>query len=101
MLAAVPDLVVSHGMIYFGHSGQRTSVKCAEAVWNNKARGVVHLQSPAFFSLYTIKRIKLSVFILRLIYKVTFSQKFISHSLNLFIDRCTVKQAKKKFLTYP
>ena len=31
------------------HSGQRTSVKCAEAAWNYKSRGVVHLKSPAFF----------------------------------------------------
>ena len=30
-----------------GHSGQRTSVKCAEAVWNYKAGGIVHLKSPA------------------------------------------------------
>ena len=30
-------------------SGQRTSVKCAEAAWNYKAGGVVHLKSPAVF----------------------------------------------------
>ena len=38
-------------MIWFilGHSGQRTSVKCAEAAWNNKAGGAVHLKSLAFF----------------------------------------------------
>ena len=32
-----------------GHSGQRTSVKCAEATWNYKAGGIVHLKSPAIF----------------------------------------------------
>ena len=32
-----------------GHCGQRTSVKCAEAAWNYKAGGIVHLKSPAFF----------------------------------------------------
>ena len=38
-------------MVWFtlGHSGQGTSVKCAVATWNNKARDVVHLKSPAFF----------------------------------------------------
>ena len=38
-------------MVWFtlGHSGQRTYVKCAEAAWNNKGGGVVHLKSPAFF----------------------------------------------------
>ena len=38
-------------MVWFvlGHSGQRTSVKCAEAAWNYKAGGIVHLKSPAFF----------------------------------------------------
>ena len=38
-------------MIWFSldHSGQRTSVECAEAAWNNKAGGVVHLESPAVF----------------------------------------------------
>ena len=37
-------------MVWFvlGHSGQRTSVKCAEAAWNYKAGGIVHLKSPAF-----------------------------------------------------
>ena len=35
-------------MVTLGHSGQQTSVKCAEAVWNDKAVGVVHLKSPAF-----------------------------------------------------
>ena len=30
-----------------GHSGQRKSVKCAEAAWNYKAGGIVHLKSPA------------------------------------------------------
>ena len=33
-----------------GHSGQRTSVKCAEY----KAGGVVHLKSPAFFLMFSI-----------------------------------------------
>ena len=39
-------------MVWFtlGHSGQQTSVKCTEAMWNNKAGGVVHYKSPAFFS---------------------------------------------------
>ena len=32
-----------------GHSCQRTSVKCAEAGWNYKAGGVVHLKSPVVF----------------------------------------------------
>ena len=32
-----------------GQGGQRTSVKCAEAAWNYKAGGIVHLKSPAFF----------------------------------------------------
>ena len=32
-----------------GQSGQRTSVKCAEAAWNYKAGAIVHLKSPAFF----------------------------------------------------
>ena len=38
-------------MVWFvlGHSGQRTSVKCAEAAWNYKSGGVVHLKSPAGF----------------------------------------------------
>ena len=33
-------------MVWFvlGHSGQRTSVKCAEAAWNYKAGGIVHLR---------------------------------------------------------
>ena len=31
-----------------GHSGQRTPVKCAEAAWYYKVRGMVHLKSPAF-----------------------------------------------------
>ena len=37
-------------MVWFvlGHSGQRTSVKCAEVAWNYKAGGIVHLKSPAF-----------------------------------------------------
>ena len=29
--------------------GQRTCVKCAEAMLNYKVRGIVHLKSPAFF----------------------------------------------------
>ena len=39
-------------MVWFilGHSGQRTSVKCAEAEWNYKAGGIVHLKSPAVFA---------------------------------------------------
>ena len=38
-------------MVWFvlGHSGQRTSVKCAEAAWNYKSGGVVHLKSSAVF----------------------------------------------------
>ena len=38
-------------MVWFvlGYSGQRTSVKYAEAAWNYKAGGIVHLISPAFF----------------------------------------------------
>ena len=40
-------------MVWFplDHSGQQTSVKCAEAAWNYKAGGVVHLKShfPLFF----------------------------------------------------
>ena len=32
-----------------GQSGQRTSVKCAEAVWNYKSGGIGHLKSPAAF----------------------------------------------------
>ena len=38
-------------MVWFtlGHSGQRTSVKCAEAMWNYKAGGKVHLKPPAVF----------------------------------------------------
>ena len=41
-------------MVWFtlGHSGQRTFVKCAEALWNNKAGGVVRLKSPAFLIYY-------------------------------------------------
>ena len=35
--------------LVLGHSGQRTSVKCAEATWNYKTGGIVHLKSPAFF----------------------------------------------------
>ena len=35
--------------IVLGHSGQRTSVKCVEAAWSNRAGGIVHLKSPAFF----------------------------------------------------
>ena len=40
-------------MVWFtlGHSGQRTSVKCTEATWNNKAGGVVYLKSPSLFFL--------------------------------------------------
>ena len=36
-------------MVWFvlGHSGRQISVKCAEAVWNYKAGGIVHLKSPA------------------------------------------------------
>ena len=38
-------------MVWFvlGHSGQRTSVKCAEATWNYKAGGIMHWKSPAVF----------------------------------------------------
>ena len=38
-------------MVWFvlGHSGQGTSVKCAEAAWNYKSGGVVHLKSPVGF----------------------------------------------------
>ena len=48
--------MVSHGMVCLapgvvGHSGQRTSVKCAEAAWNYKAGGIVHLKSLRFFFL--------------------------------------------------
>ena len=32
------------------HNGQQTSVKWAEAMWNNKAEGIVHLKSSVFFS---------------------------------------------------
>ena len=41
--------MVSHGMVCLGQSGQRTSVKCADATWNYKAGGIVNLKSPAFF----------------------------------------------------
>ena len=43
-------------MVWFvlGHSGQRTSVKCAEATWNYKSGGVVHLKSPAVF--FSVKK---------------------------------------------
>ena len=36
-------------MVVLGHSGQRTSVKLAEAAWNYKVKSVVHLKLPAFF----------------------------------------------------
>ena len=39
-----------HGLS-LGHSGQRTSVKCAEATCNYKG-GVVHLKSPALACLF-------------------------------------------------
>ena len=35
-----------------GHSGQGTSLKCAEAAWNYETGGVVHLKSSAFFFLF-------------------------------------------------
>ena len=45
------SLINGFFLVWFvlGHSGQRTSVKCAEAAWNNKVGGKVHLKSPAFF----------------------------------------------------
>ena len=44
-----------------GHRGQRTYVKCAEATWNYKAGGVVHLKIiyPFFFRLLTYLTVKL------------------------------------------
>ena len=38
-------------MVWFvlGQSGQWTSVKCAEAVWNHKVRGIVHKITCIFF----------------------------------------------------
>ena len=48
-VAAVP--VKWFLMVWFvlGHIGQRTTVKCAEAMWNYKSVGIVHLKSSAFF----------------------------------------------------
>ena len=44
--------MVSHGVVCLGPQwSANISVKCAEATWNYKVRGVVHLKSPAFFFL--------------------------------------------------
>ena len=49
MVEAVPDKWFLMVWFVLGHSGQGTCVKCAEAAWNYKAGGIVHLKSPAFF----------------------------------------------------
>ena len=54
MVEAVPDIWFLMVWFVLGHSGQRTSVKCAEATWNYKAGGIVHLKSPALLLLLLI-----------------------------------------------
>ena len=42
-------LMVFHGMVFLDQSGQRTSVKCAEATWNYKVRGHSALKITCIF----------------------------------------------------
>ena len=59
MVAAVPDEWFLMVWFVFGHSGQRTSVKCAEAAWNYKVRGRSALKITCFFFFF-LKFIKRS-----------------------------------------
>ena len=50
-------------LFVLGHSGQRTSVKCAEASWNYKGY-TVHLKSPAVLFCFVLFVCFLFVFVL-------------------------------------
>ena len=36
-------------LVFLGHSGQQTSVMCADAIWITKSEGIVHYKSLVIF----------------------------------------------------